>query len=95
MYFGSTSVKFDFNLSEFSFFLLQRTSNVENSTYDLYAIPKDSDSKNPDGKVILRFDFTEYKVPRPRASTKVESHASFTEIQKKMQLTKFFCNVEP
>ena len=63
MYFGSTSVKFDFNISDFSFFLLQRTSNVENSTYDLYAIPKDSDSKNPDGKVIFRFDFTEYLVP--------------------------------
>ena len=29
----------------------QRTSNVENSTYDLYAIPKDSDSKNPDGMI--------------------------------------------
>ena len=29
---------------------LQRTSNVENSTYDLYAIPKNSDSKNPDGE---------------------------------------------
>ena len=29
-------------------FSLQRASNVENSTYDLYAIPKDSDSQNPD-----------------------------------------------
>ena len=27
----------------------QRTSAVENSIYDLYAIPKNSDSKNPDG----------------------------------------------
>ena len=35
----------------FAFIHLQRTSNVENSTYDLYAIPKDSDSKNPDGKM--------------------------------------------
>ena len=32
----------------FSFF--QRTSNVDNSTYDLYQVPKDSDSSNPDGK---------------------------------------------
>ena len=26
----------------------QRASNVENSTYDLYAIPKTEDSQNPD-----------------------------------------------
>uniref|UniRef100_A0A673WU37 Coatomer subunit alpha n=1 Tax=Salmo trutta TaxID=8032 RepID=A0A673WU37_SALTR len=28
--------------------LLQRATNLENSTYDLYAIPKESDSQNPD-----------------------------------------------
>jgi len=28
---------------------MQRASNVENSTYDLYTVPKDSDSQNPDG----------------------------------------------
>ncbi len=27
---------------------LQRTANLENSTYDLYAIPKDADAQNPD-----------------------------------------------
>lgn len=30
--------------------LLQRATNLENSTYDLYSIPKESDSQNPDGK---------------------------------------------
>lgn len=29
---------------------LQRATNLENSTYDLYSIPKESDSQNPDGK---------------------------------------------
>ncbi|NXW77438.1 COPA protein, partial [Hirundo rustica] len=29
-------------------FLRQRASNLENSTYDLYTIPKDADSQNPD-----------------------------------------------
>lgn len=32
------------------FVLLQRASNAENSTYDLYCLPKSSDSQNPDGK---------------------------------------------
>ena len=27
----------------------QRATNLENSTYDLYSIPKESDSQNPDG----------------------------------------------
>ena len=34
---------------------LQRSSNVENSTYDLYTVPKDSDSQNPDGDCLLVF----------------------------------------
>lgn len=34
----------------FSVFHLQRATNLENSTYDLYSIPKESDSQNPDGK---------------------------------------------
>lgn len=32
---------------------LQRASNLENSTYDLYTIPKDADSQNPDGRHFL------------------------------------------
>ena len=32
---------------------LQRASNLENSTYDLYTIPKDADSQNPDGTLFL------------------------------------------
>lgn len=34
----------------YSVFHLQRATNLENSTYDLYSIPKESDSQNPDGK---------------------------------------------
>lgn len=34
----------------FSSLSLQRASNLENSTYDLYTIPKDADSQNPDGR---------------------------------------------
>lgn len=30
---------------------MQRATNLENSTYDLYSIPKESDSQNPDGKL--------------------------------------------
>jgi len=28
---------------------------VENSTYDLYSVPKDSDSQNPDGNYFTQF----------------------------------------
>ena len=31
---------------------VQRAANVENSTYDLYGVPKDSDSQNPDGQLL-------------------------------------------
>ncbi|XP_013382389.1 coatomer subunit alpha isoform X2 [Lingula anatina] len=37
-----------YNPAENSVLLCTRASNVENSTYDLYVIPKDSDSQNPD-----------------------------------------------
>lgn len=37
-----------YNPVENSVLLCTRTSNVENSTYDLYAVPKDSDAQNPD-----------------------------------------------
>lgn len=30
-------------------YFMQRATNLENSTYDLYSIPKESDSQNPDG----------------------------------------------
>ncbi|KAF4533472.1 hypothetical protein B566_EDAN001201 [Ephemera danica] len=37
-----------YNPAENSVLLCTRSSNVENSVYDLYVIPKDSDSQNPD-----------------------------------------------
>ena len=37
-----------YNPAENAVLLCTRTSNVENSSYDLYSIPKDSDSQNPD-----------------------------------------------
>nr|CAD7196149.1 unnamed protein product [Timema douglasi] len=37
-----------YNPAENSVLLCTRTVNVENSSYDLYTIPKDSDSQNPD-----------------------------------------------
>ncbi|KAL3836986.1 hypothetical protein ACJMK2_022379 [Sinanodonta woodiana] len=37
-----------YNPAENSVLLMTRTSNVENSVYDLYTIPKESDAKNPD-----------------------------------------------
>uniref|UniRef100_UPI00398F0CAA coatomer subunit alpha n=1 Tax=Pristiophorus japonicus TaxID=55135 RepID=UPI00398F0CAA len=37
-----------YNPAENSVLLCTRASNLENSTYDLYSIPKDSDTQNPD-----------------------------------------------
>ncbi|XP_032833195.1 coatomer subunit alpha [Petromyzon marinus] len=37
-----------YNPAENAVLLCTRASNLENSTYDLYSIPKDSDSQNPD-----------------------------------------------
>ncbi|XP_067002871.1 coatomer subunit alpha [Anabrus simplex] len=37
-----------YNPAENAVLLVTRTNNVENSSYDLYIIPKDSDSQNPD-----------------------------------------------
>ncbi|KAG9480760.1 hypothetical protein GDO78_010170 [Eleutherodactylus coqui] len=37
-----------YNPAENAVLLCTRASNLENSTYDLYTIPKDSDSQNPD-----------------------------------------------
>ncbi|NWR95406.1 COPA protein, partial [Furnarius figulus] len=39
-----------YNPAENAVLLCTRASNLENSTYDLYTIPKDADSQNPDGK---------------------------------------------
>lgn len=36
----------------FFLFPLQRATNLENSTYDLYSIPRESDSQNPDGNIL-------------------------------------------
>ena len=37
-----------YNPAENAVILCTRTTNLENSVYDLYTIPKDSDSQNPD-----------------------------------------------
>jgi coatomer protein complex subunit alpha (xenin) len=37
-----------YNAAENAVLLCTRSSNVENSTYDLYQVPKSSDSSNPD-----------------------------------------------
>merc|ERR1719192_734674 len=37
-----------YNPAENAVLMCTRTSNVDNSTYDLYQVPKDSDSSNPD-----------------------------------------------
>lgn len=37
-----------YNPAENAVLLCTRTSNVENSSYDLYGIPKESDSQNPE-----------------------------------------------
>lgn len=37
-----------YNPAENAVLLCTRASNLENSTYDLYTIPKDADSQNPD-----------------------------------------------
>jgi len=36
-----------YNPAENAVLLITRTSNVENSTYDLYVVPKDADSSSP------------------------------------------------
>lgn len=36
-----------YNPAENAVLLVTRTSNIENSTYDLYKIPKESDTQNP------------------------------------------------
>ena len=37
-----------YNPAENAVLLVTRASNLENSTYDLYSIPKESDGQNPD-----------------------------------------------
>lgn len=37
-----------FNPAEHAVLLCSRTTNVENSTYDLYHVPKENDSPNPE-----------------------------------------------
>jgi coatomer subunit alpha len=36
-----------YNPAENAVLLITRTNNVENSTYDLYVVPKDADSSSP------------------------------------------------
>ncbi|KAG8146581.1 putative Coatomer subunit alpha protein, partial [Naja naja] len=42
-----------YNPAENAVLLCTRPSNLENSTYDLYTIPKDADSQNPDGELAI------------------------------------------
>lgn len=44
----SPNFSMSYNPAENSILLCARTSNIENSTYDLYTISKDTDSQNPD-----------------------------------------------
>ena len=48
IYYRSPVYSMSYNPAENAVILCTRTSNLENSVYDLYAIPKDSDSQNPD-----------------------------------------------
>ncbi|XP_053408078.1 coatomer subunit alpha-like isoform X1 [Mercenaria mercenaria] len=90
---GSRSPVFSmsYNPAENAVLLVTRTSNVENSTYDLYAIPKESDSKNPDAPEGKRSSgLTAVWVARNRFAVLDRSHSIVVknlknEITKKVQ----------
>ena len=50
-----------YNPAENAVLLCTRASNVENSTYDLYTIPKDTDSHSPDGKTDFCHNEVRYR----------------------------------
>ncbi|XP_067685540.1 coatomer subunit alpha-like [Haliotis asinina] len=80
-----------YNPAENGVLLCTRTSNVENSTYDLYAIPKDSDSQNPDSPEGKRSSgLTAVWVARNRFAVLDRTHSIIiknlkNEITKKVQ----------
>lgn len=90
---GSRSVVFSmsYNPAENAVLICTRTSNVDNSTYDLYAIPKNSDSQNPDAPEGKRSaGLTAVWVARNRFAVLDRTHSIViknlkNEITKKMQ----------
>ncbi len=80
-----------YNPAENAVILCTRTSNLENSVYDLYTIPKDSDSQNPDAPEGKRSSgLTAVWVARNRFAVLDRSHSLViknlkNEITKKVQ----------
>ena len=80
-----------FNPAENSVLLCTRTSNLENSTYDLYSIPKDSDGQNPDAPEGKRSSgVTAIWVARNRFAVLDRSHSvSFIKLSCPSNMHKF------
>lgn len=81
-----------YNPAENAVVLCTRTSNLENSVYDLYTIPKDSDSQNPDAPEGKRSSgLTAVWVARNRFAVLDRSHSLViknlkNEVTKKVQI---------
>jgi coatomer protein complex subunit alpha (xenin) len=81
-----------YNPAENCVLLCIRSSNVENSTYDLYNVPKDSDSQNPDAPEGKRSSgLTAVWVARNRFAVLDRTHSLVVknlknEITKKVQV---------
>ncbi|PNF39948.1 Coatomer subunit alpha [Cryptotermes secundus] len=89
---GRTPVhSMSYNPAENSVLLCTRTSNVENSSYDLYGIPKDSDSQNPESPESKRSSgVTAIWVARNRFAVLDRTHSLMiknlkNEVTKKVQ----------
>lgn len=89
---GRTPVhSMSYNPAENAVLLCTRTSNVENSSYDLYSIPKDSDSQNPDSPESKRSSgVTAIWVARNRFAVLDRTHSLMiknlkNEVTKKVQ----------
>jgi coatomer protein complex subunit alpha (xenin) len=81
-----------YNPAENAVLLCIRSSNVENSTYDLYSVPKDSDSQNPDAPEGKRSSgLTSVWIARNRFAVLDRTHSLVVknlknEITKKVQV---------
>ncbi|GFG36116.1 hypothetical protein Cfor_03758 [Coptotermes formosanus] len=89
---GRTPVhSMSYNPAENAVLLCTRTSNVENSSYDLYSIPKDSDSQNPESPESKRSSgVTAIWVARNRFAVLDRTHSLMiknlkNEVTKKVQ----------
>ncbi|XP_069693952.1 coatomer subunit alpha-like isoform X2 [Periplaneta americana] len=89
---GRTPVhSMSYNPAENAVLLCTRTSNVENSSYDLYGIPKDSDSQNPESPESKRSSgVTAIWVARNRFAVLDRTHSLMiknlkNEVTKKVQ----------